>query len=280
MNRYFLTLLGAGLIAILGCTKDNNKNESSGASDVDQFGGSCALRITNGAQCSSGRGPIALLVLLDAASTPIATCTGAFVTSQHVLTGAHCFDHGITSAIIQIEGDTIASSSIARPRTYSPTSTVSGSDFAIVTLERDLSDVETLPILTSELVAQGQTINIIGFGLDENGNSALQGNEFNQALKKGTMVVSEVGVEAGEGAFAAEFDSTGQSVCSGDSGGPAIVLNRDGLPGIVGVAQAVADPSTNGDPVCLQGTIAVFTDVQTSSNLNFIKSATGGVGEI
>ena len=267
------------LFALAGCSSKGGDDES-GTTSVDQFGGSCALRVTNGAQCSSGRGPVALLILLDASGAPLGTCTGAFVTTQHVLTGAHCFDNGVSSALIQIEGDTIASSGVARPRSYDPSNSVSGSDFAVVTIERAVSDVETLPLLLSEEVSLGQTINIIGFGLDENGDSALQGNEFNEALKKGTMIVSDVSVAAGEGAFAAEFDSTGQSVCSGDSGGPAIVLNKDGLPGIVGVAQAVADPSTSSDPVCLQGTIAVFTDVQTSSNVAFIRSATGGVGEI
>ena len=279
MNNFTRALSCAALLAFCGCTSDKSDN-SSGSGDIDQFGGSCALRITNGAQCSSGKGPIALLVLLSSSGTPIATCTGAFVTSQHVLTGAHCFDHGVSSAVIQIEGDTIASSAIARPRSYIASNSVSGSDFAIVTLERDVSDVETLPLLLSESVIPGTTLNIIGFGQDENGDSALQGNDFNEALKKGTMIVSVTNLDGNDGAFAASFDSTGQSVCSGDSGGPAIVLNKDGLPGIVGVAQAVADPSTGGEPVCLEGTIAVFTDIQNSSNLSFIRSATGGVGEI
>ena len=279
MNKYRNALLCASLLSLLGCTSKNGADDSDSA-NAAQFGGSCALRVTNGAQCSSGRGPIALLILLDASGTPLGTCTGAFVSTQHILTGAHCFDHGVSSALIQIEGDTVASSAVARPRSYDASNSVSGSDFAVVTIERALSDVETLPLLISEQVSLGQTINIIGFGLDEDGNSALQGNEFNEALKKGTMIVSDVSVTSGEGAFAAEFDSTGQSVCSGDSGGPAIVLNKDGLPGIVGVAQAVADPSSSGSPVCLRGTIAVFTDVQASSNAAFIRSATGGVGEI
>lgn len=249
-----------------------------GEQNSSQLSEQCSLKVTNGDQCATGSGPVVLLELLDNRQTLVATCTGAFIGPQHVLTGAHCFDGGITGANIRYSDKRIASQSIAIPAEYSGETTLSRVDFAIVTLQQPAEDAEILPLLVSRPVTLGDTLNIIGYGQDENGNSALQGNEYEESLKKGTMIVSDI--EANLRLFAAEFNDTQQSVCSGDSGGPAIVLNRDGLAGIAGVAQAVADPQSDGSPVCLTDTVAVFTNMQDQRNLAFIKAIVPAVGEI
>jgi len=272
-NSLLLTLLG---LCISSCGGGGGNDDQSGDS---QFAGSCALRITNGSQCQTGSGPVVLLELYDQSQTLVATCSGAFISSTHVLTGAHCFDGGISSAQIRFGNNRIRSKSIAIPSTYQAgVNSLSDSDFAVVTLESTASGAEILPILSSETIRFDQTFNIIGFGQDENGNSALQGNDYEESLKKCTMVINDISIPLR--AFAASFNETGQSVCSGDSGGPAIAVNRDGLAGIIGVAQAVSDPNNSQEPQCLEDTIAVFTDVQNSANLNFILSIAPETGLI
>lgn len=274
------TILLAFSIFLISCGGGGSDSDAPPAGDGTQLSGGCAVgRITNGTQCSLANGPVALIYVLNSNSQPVAVCTGAFLTSRKLLTAAHCFvDAGGTGAQI-ITGTTNARASriTTHPR-YRPSDSISEFDVAIVELPQP-QDVSTLPIFGSEGVGRGQRFTIIGFGNNENGDSAANVPPA-EALNAASMVVQDTR----RGAFLASYDTTGSSICSGDSGGPALRKNRDGLTGILGVAQAVLinpdDVRPDGSPICKNGTVAVFTDTQTGSALDFILSLVPEAGII
>jgi secreted trypsin-like serine protease len=269
--KQIIILIGT-LFALTHCGGGESHN------DTMQFSENCNLRVTNGAECATGYGPIALLELLDKAGELSGICSGVFISSQHILTAAHCFEDNSVAANVRVGADSIRSAAIAIPSSFTEQKNIlSPTDFAIVTLETEVSRVQTLPFLISEPIKPGVVINIAGYGQDENGNSALDGTSYENGLQHGTMVVSEL--DHTKRLFAAEYNSTNQSVCLGDSGGPAIVVNKDGLPGIIAVTQALYDPN-HSSPACLDDSISVFTNMQSQANLDFVLSIVPGAGII
>lgn len=276
MKKYLALLLI--LILSIGCSSSSDDdNESSGTAEVGQLSGNCSLRITNGAQCGSAGGPIALVIITNSAGDPIEVCTGAVLTPNRILSAAHCFDDSRTG-VVRVGDEVIAISQVRIPTSYNKNLQISAYDLSVLELTTPLQNSAMLPILVSESVDAGDTVNIAGYGINENGESVADGLPFEQGLKKGEMRVSLV--TPAEGVFYAEFDSTKESVCSGDSGGPVIRLNKDGVPGIVGVNQAVSDPAHPGEPRCLEDSIAVFTDTQFGPVLNYILQFAPDVGSI
>lgn len=248
--------------------------------DGTQLSGGCAVgRVTNGTPCSLANGPVALLYVLDSKSKPVAVCTGTFLTSRKLITAAHCFaDTGGKSAQVITGVTNVKTSKITIHPQYRPTDNISQVDVAVVELPQ-AQNATTLPIFASENTARGQRFTIIGFGNDENGDSAANVPP-NEALNAASMIIEETR----KGAFLAAYDRTNSSICSGDSGGPALRKNRDGITGILGVAQAVLiDPKEvrkDGTPICKKGTVAVFTNTQSGSALDFILSLVPEAGLI
>jgi hypothetical protein len=270
------SLLVVLVVAVLiGCGGGGGGDGDGGGSGSGQFGGNCGLKITNGSTCSAGDGPIALVLLESRDGTPRGLCTGAFITPSHVLTAAHCFGAGFPRIEVQVGSGIFPIRRSFIPPSYQPNGPIiQADDFAVIELGAPVSGVATLPLLASETIEPGRRINIIGFGLDQNGQSVLQPFPFTDGLRKGTMIVEER--DASNGIFSAAFNSTRQSVCEGDSGGPAIVIAANGRAAIAGVAQAVGE-STSDVIRCLDNSSAFFTPVATGSLVSFVRGVAGGV---
>ena len=110
----------------------------------------------------------------------------------------------------------------------------------------------------------GDKIKVVGYGDDGTTTSANPSVEGNP---RGTELVVE---QVAEGYVATLFDTTKSGACHGDSGGAATF---NGL--IVASVYGGGDPET-GVSTCAAGSVALFADLQTKGNVDFIRQNAPG----
>ena len=136
-------------------------------------------------------------------------------------------------------------------------------DVAVLTLSRPIH-VPTLSLMTSRPIKSGNSITIVGYGLDEFGNAG--------SLRTGTTSVDGVTSEYVITVFNGSSESDS---CNGDSGGPAILSYTDSKgrvrKGIVGITSA--GTSTN----CTTGDETFYINTQARSVKSYISKQAPGV---
>jgi secreted trypsin-like serine protease len=191
-------------------------------------------------------------------------CTGTVVTSDDILTAAHCITNPLRDGA---DGFVVVTGNGVYPVTryqVNPLYRGTGSAFdtAMITVNQDMG-ISAVPINVSDLVAEGEEITVYGYGKNEEGQTFLDLGQA--AYKSGKMIVGAV---AG-GLFGASFDDTGAAICQGDSGGPVIqVIN--GKASIVGVTSL-----TIGG--CLEGSVSGFVSMQIRGNVEFVRNYAGDI---
>lgn len=206
----------------------------------------------------SGAEQDAVVLLFQSARNQ--TCTGTMVAPNLVVTARHCVadtgDDGIVTdfeasdlrVFVGVDALSALRADDSKPATRGkelvvPRSRTLYPDVAYVVLEDSLST----PIAALRLargVAVGETVGVIGYGLDETGKRP------DKRMQRGGLVVSQIGpgrspigerIERGELVF-------GEAACSGDSGGPAFSEETGALVAIAsrvgnGTAPTAADPA-------------------------------------
>lgn len=270
MKKIALALLVLGLYACGGGGSDG-EDLSTDACGVLGLPTKNA-KIVNGTACNSlDDSPVVRIVVLDSAGEPLGLCTGTMITSNDVLTAAHCVVNGTSGAAI-IYGDSgstksVRVSSITQHPEYRPVAQVGDTfaafnDIAIFSLASPIN-LPTLPILSSSYVASGEEISIFGYGTDENGTL-----DFTD-LKSGEMAVDSVS----DNHISTFFTGSGSNTCQGDSGGPA-VTQRTGVAAIAGVT------STGTAQGCGTGDNSLFINMGSTKALDFVLSLVPDAGLI
>ncbi len=224
-------------------------------------------KITGGSSCSTdGTAVVAIVPVIDDGQRLRAAgiCTGTVVTSDDVLTAAHCITDPIRNGA---DGFVVVTGNGVYPVTkfkVNPAYRGIGSAFdtAMITVNQDMG-IPAVPINVSDVVATGEEITVYGYGKDEEGQTFL--DQGRAAYKAGRMRVGAVA----QGIFGATFDETGAAICQGDSGGPVIqVIN--GIPSIVGLTSFTISG-------CLEGSISGFASMQIRGNVEFVRNYAGDV---
>lgn len=259
MKRVLLSLV---LLCTSGCGKSND--DGSICNDID-------AKVYGGQSCNqNSRSPVVLILHLAQSGngeiSPSSACTGTLISSDDVITAAHCVagaEGRVTASgrkfagfrvyIGGIKGEDIAVKRAVYHPQYNRVP-ANPHDIGILTLERAPSPkVSPLPIIVSEDVEKGDKLSAFGFGLNENGKiGELKGLSFKiSAIEQNLLLVEGDGKE---------------SVCPGDSGGPALHTAKSGTIGISGI-------TSFGDATGCTSSAAQFwgmSSVQFQKNLDFI----------
>ncbi len=226
-------------------------------------------------------------------ATSFTLCSGALLAPNVVLTARHCVsvesntaptcdqngndtsgaDLGddvplanirvmVGPAIYQTETPAAGATAIF----HSSGSTQCNADLALIQLDKPITTVAPMRVRVQSGVTVGETVRAVGFGYND--QDASVGTRF----RKDGVSVLAVGstVSASQTALGSNEFEVGESMCGGDSGGPAIDEKTGAIVGIVARGPADCTLASGHVYTALQGFLTVFQQAFASAGGSWV----------
>ena len=241
--------------------------------DITDTGVANQAIVRGGAPCHDDVSAATVALLLERHGVVSFSCTGTLVAPDTVLTAAHCIvrnEPGLSVSLLSDvrawyggsnpglpPGAVRAMVAIANPafdgQFNSRFSDAESFDVGLLLLEHAISSVAPMRLPSAAELAtlvDGDTVEIVGFGLDDDGQAGLKRCAFTHVTGQGPALLA-----VGDGQRL-------PSLCNGDSGGPTVAfVGPNGAPRLAGVASF-------GTTGCGQAAFAV----KTSPHIGFMEA--------
>jgi MYXO-CTERM domain-containing protein len=269
-NRVLPAVTLTLLSALAACASTENV--------ADENTGKAQSAVIKGKASDASQDAVVLLLHYDPATNAVGTCTGTLLAPRLVLTARHCVGDTDRYAACTADGKPVAAGEIRKnhkPETmYVFTGTerpnfgreqvkpagqglkiidddadnLCNHDIALVLLKEPVKGAQIAPIRLESDVEVGELITAVGWGVTEKTPSP----DTRQQRKN--VKVEIVGPNKTEGSVPPNEFAVGESICSGDSGGPAIAQETNAVVGVVSRGgNADAPESNNPAANCIDG---------------------------
>ena len=292
MRRFSIALV----LTVVACGSGSASTSDDSLGQVGQDG-QCVI---NGVNSTADQDAVVQLYYFDRTSSSggFGGCTATMLSPRIALTARHCVANTDGYSACDSDGNVLAGGRIlsdheantmyvmlgVKPQfhgkadgqgkqLYVPESRIMcNSDIAVIELANPLPNAQIAKIRLDSPPVKGETITAIGWGITESGRGP------SQRQQRTGIRVLDVGPSASKrsGIGAKEFQ-VGESICSGDSGGPAIA---DSTGAVIGVVSRGGNGTTSTEPAaaCVgAGTYNTYTQVAPHKDL--IMQAFASTGE-
>lgn len=245
-------VLGLTLAGATGCaaeTEDSAQVDVAVATDP-------SVRIYGGEDDTDGQATSSVIALKVARGSNFELCSGALIAPNVVLTARHCVSTSVTTSVSCDEnghstngphvGADLAPSDVTVYTGASPKfgqkpvaaakafvtpggDSLCDADIALVVLDHAIGDAAPLAVRTGGHIAAGETVRSVGYGQ----NDKLM--PIGTRLRRDGVAILAMGagISKSRTALGAHEFEVGESICEGDSGGPAISEVTGAVIGVV-----------------------------------------------